>query len=164
MKTFFIIFAILFYASGLSAKNRIEIYRYTDPVRGGEISLDVEKMQIVIDRHAILDAKECKYKYKYKCMIAPGGNFIFPTSAIRKNMNYKYSKSQFKVTKEVRYKILGKIYPAFLIQSQENGCNYWYLFSNEFGLLAFGKLINGGASVFILQNKCGFASPYDCEN
>ena len=160
----FLLLAITLSSSNAISGGKDQIYRYADLVSGSELQLDINKMEVTIDSHSVFDVQGCKSSQKYMCIISTGFYIVFPIGKIYDGMSWEYGGRQFKVVKKTNRKLLGKMYMAFLIQYQEGSDKYWYLFSQEAGLLALGMLNHRAISTFILQEECGFASSSTCKN
>ena len=141
-----------------------EIYDYIELASGMSLRLDAKKMEIIMGRHSVVDARNCADKPQYKCIIGGGGYFIFPINKISEDMMWEYEGKYFRVTRKINRQIFGKKYITYVIRRKEGDDNYWYLFSQENGLLAFGEMDRSAISTFVLQGKCGFASSSRCKN
>jgi len=163
MKTIVFVLLIAFNASQAFAKNDVGVYTYTELTAGFMMQLNTIEMTIS-NGHNVISVKDCKDKLGYKCMVAKGPFFIFPTSNISVGMGWEHEGQRFNVVRKVDRQILGKKYAVFIIEQKDGDDTYWYLFSREVGLLAFGVKNSKLTSTFILNERCGFAASNRCKN
>lgn len=146
----------------MSANESTEYYRYTSPFPRSTIALDIGKSQIVIDDHSILGGTVCPLSSAFQCFSGPNSLFVFPRRKVSVQSSWEFGGQKFNVQRKMTGQILGRQYSAFLVKSQVNDDNYWYLYSPIDGLLAFGLANKSETSTFILEGRCGFASKRNC--
>lgn len=160
-------FALLLFFLGASSVDARadEVFEYAAISTGSRIRLEATEGRIVIDNHSVMTVEKCEVASGFICLSDESGRFAlaFPVEPISEKSKWEYKGLKFRVSRKINRKILGKRYSGFHIFSRQRGDNYWYFFSPEDGLLAFGmKGKSGLESTFILEGNCGFAAARKC--
>ena len=102
------------------------------------------------------DAKFCNPNDNFYCVASKWLNFSVPIFKKNKLSNWELNGYNYQLTGQGRKLLLGRYMDVLVIESRQNARKFRFLYSSQYGLVAFGAEIDGTSETFISDRATGF--------
>lgn len=136
-------------------------YKYEDVANNYTVVIDTEARKLS-SQHREEDIYFCERSSKFICMMG-ALPFAVPREFTTERTEWKHSDHLFRVIDRFSLQMLGKKLDVHRIEHKDNHITTWYLYSKEYGLVAFGTSVGASISTsYITANSCGFGAADEC--
>lgn len=136
-------------------------YKYEDVANNYTVVIDIEERKFS-SQHREEDIYICEASSDFICMMG-ALPFAVPRIFTSESTEWEHSEHQFRLTDTLSLQMLGKKLDVHRIEYLDNLITTWYLYSKQYGLVAFGTSVGDSISTsYISANSCGFGAADDC--
>jgi hypothetical protein len=148
--------ALVVVASLTPASGCCQAYNYTNPVApNSTVTLQLTPAMVSGGGRGG-GAIYCSKRDDYVCVASDDLNFAVPISTKLPLQHWQYKGYAYEVVSRRNLELLGKSIAVSVIESDQNGMKFRFVYSTRQGLLAFSIFMSGENHLFLSQTAIGF--------